>query len=364
MTVFRRIWATALLAVALVPLGTAHAASSGCGTTITASTTLRGDLAGCAGDGLVVGADGITLDLSRHTIAGAGTAGSAGIRLAGHRGVTIRGGTVQGFDTGVALAGADGNRVSGLTVRGNAGRGIDAVGGSDGNVFDGVVATANGSSGIALTESDRNDVRGATASGNGVTGILVLTGTANRVERSTVAGNVHNGIVVVEGSTGNVVAGDNISGGEAGILLDGADRNTLTLNRLARNGDAIVLGGDANTVAGNIVTDPAGCADGCAGDGILVPAGAGNLLTANLVHGAAADGIAVTADATGTRIELNAVDGSGHDGFLIQSAASALARNLAVHNAAWGIEAVPGVTDRGGNRAQRNGAGGCLNLRC
>src|SRR5215472_11679077 len=60
--------------------GAAHATPEPlrCGAVITANTTLQADLAGCTGDGLVIGADAITLNLDGHTIAG--TAGSvAGI---------------------------------------------------------------------------------------------------------------------------------------------------------------------------------------------------------------------------------------------------------------------------------------------
>ncbi len=110
MTVFRYVGAVALLALAAP--AAARAAEPACGATITTSTRLHADLANCPGNGLVIGADGITLDLGRSTLSGAGT----GIVLAGHRGVTISGGTIKGFATGVALDGADGNRVRGVTL--------------------------------------------------------------------------------------------------------------------------------------------------------------------------------------------------------------------------------------------------------
>src|SRR3954468_24345129 len=89
------------------PPAAARAADPACGATITSSTRLRADVVNCPGDGLVIGADGITLDLGRSTLSGAGTA----IVLAGHRGVIITGGTIRGFATGVALDNADGNRL-------------------------------------------------------------------------------------------------------------------------------------------------------------------------------------------------------------------------------------------------------------
>jgi hypothetical protein len=41
-----------------------------CGDTITHSVTLTADLGPCPGDGLIVGADGITIDLGGHTLTG------------------------------------------------------------------------------------------------------------------------------------------------------------------------------------------------------------------------------------------------------------------------------------------------------
>jgi hypothetical protein len=59
------------------------------------------------------------------------------------------------------------------------------------------------------------------------------------------------------------------------------------------------------------------------------------------------------------------VIGSGHDGINVASATTTLARNLAVHNANLGIEAIPGVTDGGGNHAFANGnAAQCVNVSC
>ena len=69
---------TAGLALALLPAGVARANHVACGDTITADTTLDSDLTNCPGDGLVIGAGSITLDLNGHTIDGDG--GDIGIR--------------------------------------------------------------------------------------------------------------------------------------------------------------------------------------------------------------------------------------------------------------------------------------------
>ncbi len=52
--------------------GPSSASHLACGDTITADTTLDSDLTGCPSNGIVIGADDITLDLNGHTIAGDG----------------------------------------------------------------------------------------------------------------------------------------------------------------------------------------------------------------------------------------------------------------------------------------------------
>src|SRR6185503_3867209 len=81
----------------------AHASHVACGDTITQSTTLDSDLVDCS-DGLVIGADGITLDLGGHTIAARSVPPDPFIDVIGidnsaaHDGVTVRNGCLLGWD--------------------------------------------------------------------------------------------------------------------------------------------------------------------------------------------------------------------------------------------------------------------------
>src|SRR5215208_1390818 len=77
-----------------------------CGDTITADTTLDRDLTDCPSNGIVIGANRITLDLNGHTISGDGTLVrrcrrdqicDVGVANDDHAGVTIRDGSVRGF---------------------------------------------------------------------------------------------------------------------------------------------------------------------------------------------------------------------------------------------------------------------------
>jgi parallel beta-helix repeat protein len=341
MTVFRYVVALALGLSALP--ATAFAGGGGgadCGATITSSTKLRADLTNCPGDGLVVGADNIRLDLGRRTIDGSGAAGSQGIRLAGRRGVTITGGTIQEFATGIGFDASDGNRVSGVSVRGSALRGIDVLGGSDGNVFERVRASGN-RTGLAVTESQRNVVRCGAFVDNAVTGVLLFGASRNQIGGNQIARNGGNGIAAVEASNDNRVLGNSVQGSETGLIVDNSDRNLLSLNRVTGGGDGVLVAGSGNTVAGNIVDRSAGGCETCSGWGIGVTTGDGNVVKANVVSRSVADGINVSA--AGTWVGLN----------------------VALKNGALGISAVAGAVDGGRNVASGNvNAAQCAGVVC
>jgi parallel beta-helix repeat protein len=397
------IFAVAVAGFTALGPGPALASTISCGDTITADTTLHADLSNCPGDGLTIGADNITLDLNGHTIDGDAIPGvtdaDAGIRLAGHHGVALIGGTVQEFDTGVLLDAAPSNRLRGLTVLRNApGRGIDLENHSDANDIEANTSASNARAAIAMVQSDHNLVRANTTRDNPAGGIIGHTASDNRIEHNT------SPVGVDQGSNDNVITGNSASGGEAGIAIDG-DRNVATGNRVFKNGDDMRVSGNDNTVVANVIRDAVGCEDNGCGAGIAVESGIGNLIAgnniagtrqegmrlnnfagaggppesgtvfrANLVRAAGTDGIAVATstdpNAVGaivedTLLEGNIVIGSGHDGINVASAATTLTRNIALHNANLGIEAVPGVTDGGGNHAAGNGnPAQCTNVAC
>lgn len=387
--------------------GPALAATLSCGATITANTTLHADLTNCPGDGLAIRADNITLDLNHHTIDGDAVPGAAqldrGVRLEGHHGVTIQGGTIQEFDTGVLLDAASGNRLRRLTLLRNIpGRGIDLENHSDGNRIQDNTSTDNARSAIVVISSDYNLVRTNTGLRNGLTGILVRDGHHNRVEANTLAANTFNDIALDEGSGDNLISANSATTSEMGILLDNGDGNTITRNHVFGNADDIIVSGNRNTVAGNVITDALGCEDNGCGAGIAAEGGSDNLIAANsiartrregvrvnsfeifgglptirtvvranIIRAADSDGIGVATDpgsggtVDATQLDANIVIGSGHDGINVASAATTLTRNLALRNTNLGIEAVPGVTDGGGNHAFANGnPAQCINIAC
>ena len=300
----------ATLGVALsgvLAFGTASAlaAQPSCGDTLTKNTKLRGDLVNCPGDGIVIGADNIKLDLDGHKIDGQGS-GIGIANLDGHDGVKIEDGTVQEFSTGIKLTGAAGSKVRKLKVRGNNGDGIALEGSAD-NRIEGNKSTANQSDGITLYQSDRNRITENSLSGNDAHGIVLETSSdRNRVEDNRLSDNHADGISVAVNSSRNEILENRVlrSGGSVGIFL--------------------VFGSNQNRVYDNLVSENGG-------GGILV------------------------LEADDNRIEKNRALANGQDGIDIRSAAGTLRKNTANGNSGLGIRAVIGVVDGGGNRAKDNG---------
>jgi hypothetical protein len=388
-------FAAAAAAMSCIVFGTppALAAGTGCGAVVTTSTTLQRNLMNCPGDGLVIGADNLTLDLAGHTIDGTGAPDTVGIRLTGRHGITVQRGTLQEFSAGVMLDDADGNALLHLVTRRNVERGVHIHNGSNGNRVEFVVATANEISGIVVWDSDRTVIAHSTGSGNRFNGLTAATTRGTRIVDSTFAGNT-TGLGVVNGSNRNVVTGNVLSSNtEASIEMDGDD-NLVIGNRSEHDGWGINFGGNRNQIIG-VVSDTRGCSDGDCGAGIDLPGGNGNLVAlnritgtidegirvhefeadggppaignvirANVVRDAGRDGIAIqihTDEITGqgtvkdNLIQSNLVSGSGHDGINVGRPANTVTGNVALRNHVLGIEAVPGVIDGGGNLAFGNG---------
>jgi parallel beta-helix repeat protein len=383
-----------VLAAAGLAAPAALAHDPACGATITHSVTLHHDLTNCPADGLVIGADHSRLDLAGHTIDGDAIIGGddTGVRLAGRRHVTVRGGTIQEFDHALHLTGASHNRLTRLVATRSGdpdiGRAILLDEGSDDNLIDRNDASFNGRSGVAVLDSSGNLVTRNRTSHNDVAGMGVFGGSGNRVTANVMTDNALNGIAW-SGHTGGGLAGNVIARNpEAGIEVDGSDDAEITLNRLDGNGDNMIVFGNGNRITANASTDPGGCDLGC-GYGISVEGGTGNRVIANLVlggthdgirldtfapddlpltdtlvrgnvvRGAAVDGISVGTETDnpvpGARIAANRSSRNGDDGIDVRRAGTLLRANAANRNGDLGISAVAGVVDGGGNRAARNG---------
>jgi parallel beta-helix repeat protein len=271
-----------------------------CGETITASLRLANSLLDCPGDGLVVGAAGITIDLNGHRIDGVGAeSGGVGIRNEpGQAGVTVRNGLVTQFYDGVRLVYAAGNSLSGLRLLYNR-TGIRLIS-SDKNEIRGCVATGNDngfslealSRGNAFVENDASGngydgfyveessgtFAGNTAAANGAHGFELYSATGVLLKGNAAHANQSAGIVIGVDSTDNVLKGNRSSGnGTHGIEIGSGARNVLTRNTLEENAGHGILSETSQVELRANRADRNGYANGNEdglGLGILVPAGA------------------------------------------------------------------------------------------
>ena len=226
----------AFLAVVAAPASANHVA---CGDTITQDTTLDSDLT-CPGNGLVVGANGVTLDLGGHAISGSGAAFSTGITARQDvtlEDVTIRRGTIRGFDTGVLVEGGGGVAVRGLSITGNV-------------------------TGIVIDISFNVVVRHNVIADNSGSGLLALDSNTVRVAGNDALRNAGDGIhfggeVTSSVAEGNVASGNGDDGIEVAEFVAGEVPNTLARNLATFNGDlgieavAGTIDGGGNRAFGN-----------------------------------------------------------------------------------------------------------------
>jgi parallel beta-helix repeat protein len=378
-----------------------------CGDVLTQSTLVLNDLTDCADDGLVIGADGITVDLGGHTLAGVGA--GTGIRNDGHDDVTIVNGQVREFASGLRLGpgtshnlvhtlelrdstlaglevdGADSNRAMSNTVVDNA-VGISLVGGAATNLLQANLV-GRSKTAIEVRGSDENRLESNTVSQAADEGIVLETAAGNRVVNNTVSATGDAGVLIQAGSHDNVVRGNTLSQvADAGVLISDSDRNEVTANTaqlLAATGVAL-QNADDGVVRGNDLRFNAG--------GLDLSASSGNLLENNLVSDGNGTGIALGPDSvrnvvrgneasrnnaggivvsgaaeagTGNLIEQNTASGNNGDGISVSSSVHTVSGNVANGNTAWGITAVAGNVDGGGNRASGNGqAEQCTGVVC
>lgn len=381
-----------------------------CGQTLTSSTRLANGLVGCSGDGLVIGADNITVDLAGHSISGVNAAGSEGIADDGHRRVRIQNGTIANFFlNGVGLRGAPRSAVSNLTIR------KIGAGGGENDASAGVlvknspntsVTASTVTNDVSAFQSDGVDVlfsAGTTVSGNRIAnnawnGVFVLDSTRTRVIGNTLDGNQNQGIEVNFGSDGTLLAGNHagnnvsnglvvgsVSGariegnaltgnGESGLFMFDLLNSQVIANRAGGNGVGIDLEGGQNGSTGNRIANNDTSRN--AEVGLVVGGGANdNVIVANVSNanqgGPGEGGGIVLSAVTGNTVRGNVANANRGVGIGVfedqpgDSTGNVLTANVANSNRDHGISAVDGTVDGGGNIAHGNTPPpNCLGVSC
>jgi CSLREA domain-containing protein len=378
-------------------------ASVSCGQVLTQSTLVTNDLLDCPGNGLVVGAHGITIDLGGHTVDGIGQ--GVGMLNNGFDAVQVVNGNVQEFDVGVQLnPGTASAIVSGLTVQlnqvagiqlndadGNTIRGNDLVQNADGIALLGGTqnatvrnntVTLSSLNGVHLLLSSSNLLEGNTVSGSSEAGLWLQGAVGNTVIGNTVAANSGGGILAeaftngtVIGSNGNRIQGNTITGNAGpGVVVTDSNGNELISNTVQQSsGNGIVLElASNNLIRGNDVRFNPGAivlsdssnnrlesnnASSGTGAGIeLEGLSFDNVVVLNLVIGNDGDGVSVSGvapDGAGNLVDRNTVSSNGGDGIFV-AGGHTVTGNTVNFNDGWGIFAEQGSIDGGGNKAVGN----------
>jgi parallel beta-helix repeat protein len=357
--------AGATVLTALVP-AVAHAVVLPCGAAITTSVTLTADM-NCPGTAIRMNASNIVLDLGGHTISGVNGVDPnrfTGVAIApGRSGDTVRNGTIRGFDFGVTIPNdSNGDVVTALTLDSN-GLGIA--------IFSGSAVKPQGSQLVGNRIVNTTRFSGIQAGGNG-----------HLIQGNQIADGANAGIFLF--GNDNVISGNSIvDSGATGIVIDAAPndpgpflRNQLLSNQVAGSGrtfnsSQISVRNAAGTIIRSNVANGRGTTPGIFVESDSDTTVDGNQTTGNstgvlvrnsartTVSNNAADqnnfGISVASGATDTLVSTNEAARNSSDGFNIGAPSTVVRGNTAYFNGRWGIFAVSGVTDGGGNRAAGNG---------
>jgi hypothetical protein len=345
--------------VVLAIAGTGWAVDPFCGSTITQNVTLTADHA--CDTGIAVGADKVTIDLGGFTLSGNGAPSGTGIDVGPHSGVTIKNGTISGFNEGVANGST--LKLSHLTVRDNAFLGASLPTAA----IDSCAFISNGTGGLQL---HGGKVTASAFVKNGTFGGMYLNPQGGKITVSNVIAtlNAGPGINVTAGTDAVSIKAATCTGNQdVGIQVDDATATVSKSTIVGNGGDGIDLDqsgtgfgppGVADVIDGNLIA-------GNAGVGLKLTNGSsGNTVTKNRLIGNGGVGMQGDATSAGSTIKSNTAIGNAGSGFDLSDTTSTFSKNVADASTGDGILAA-GAIDRGGNTARGNVAlAPCASVDC
>jgi parallel beta-helix repeat protein len=186
-----------------------------CGQVITKNVILLKDIE-CPGVGMIVGTDGITINLNNHRISLANNTYTSripeieqiGILVPGQKNITIRGpGVITGFDKAIEFAGSGRGYVLDLKLTGN-------------NI------------GLSLKASDEITIYRSFIEGNTM-GIASQSSKEGLIVSNQISENANEGIVIMDSNYFIIGANSLIGNGNIGIFLDVSSfNNTISSNNI------------------------------------------------------------------------------------------------------------------------------------
>jgi hypothetical protein len=236
-----------LASAVLTAFGTGKAVGRhvSCGDVVKTDTKLDSDLVNCPNNGIVIGADGVTLDLNGHLVDGDGTKSDecnpnkaicdTGVANDGQDNFTLMNGRVRGFDVGVLV---------GTTTPGKV---------RDSRVVD-ISSIRNRHIGIAIFSTNGGLVRNSLGTNSLArhAGVGLALGEAShiRVIGSSFQGNSDHGIFAIE-ARHNLFKGNLISRTATGIFLIDSDHNGVSRNSVTDVGEGILVDNDRQKRTGS-----------------------------------------------------------------------------------------------------------------
>jgi parallel beta-helix repeat protein len=230
-----------------------------CGAQITGDVRLANDLA-CVGNALLVSGDGLTIDLNGHTLAGNGSGN--GITITASHDVTISGGTIRGFQSGIFA-----NGTTAVVIRDNefsATNQAVLLQATTGAVIKHNAVTGN----LARAFMLRPNLAGGLSTENLIignvvrdtpTGVYLIRQPGNTILNNTIVGATIAAIDLAEGPgevSGNIIRANHLADGGAGIrLAAGWIANTIVGNRIEANVCGTKGSTAGNALNGNVFSD-------------------------------------------------------------------------------------------------------------
>jgi len=202
-----------------------------CGDTITEDTTLTSDLLECVGDGLVIGASGITLDCSGFSISGISPDADNGVYIQDRQNITVRNCDINGFYDGIYYT----------------------AGSTDSNIFDNNFYNSVNSGIYLYNNSDRAKIQNNKFENN-IVGIHIReTADSNAIDNNFF--NNDYSIIFSLGARNNYFLRNTIkssNGGSLGIYSDSttisSENNIFQDGNISTAGTDIYLTADTNLV--------------------------------------------------------------------------------------------------------------------
>lgn len=241
-----------LAGTSAVITATAAQAAIGCGSVISANTTLQADVGPCnSTDGLIVQGSNFTLDLNGHRVFSDAPlprnrgvdadgffipADVVGIKLVNATNVTVRNGTVERFNAGVSIEGGASNTVTGLTSQFNQGPCI----GEDFSTF----AIGEYGDGVVVFGSPNNHITNNSIHDNGPFSGVALV--ANDIFITRAVPPFPSGNVI----SNNSIVDNNVCFADIGVRLEGpgASNNQITNNLVRGSFQEGIVVNPVNTI--------------------------------------------------------------------------------------------------------------------